>query len=256
MSVAVNDPKATMKSQWDAVAPGWDRWFEWYERNFAPSIAFCCDATQLQPGSFVLDVACGTGQPAVAAARRVRPGGRVIATDISPEMLDVARRRAAQAGLANLEFREMDGEHLDFPDETFDAVTCAYALMFYPDVDPRDRRGAARPQARRPLRRRRLGRTVEESVPDDCRPRGRAVLSRAAAQCERTRCVSVRSPGRARGRASGRRLHRRFGRERSDGGRMRVAERLLADVRRPCRRRVDEGLPAERGRPRHADRHG
>src|SRR5687768_9527894 len=134
MSVAVKDPKATTRSQWDAVAPGWDRWFEWYERNFAASIAFCCDATQLQPGSFVLDVACGTGQVAVAAARRVRPGGRVIATDISPEMLDVARRRAMQAGLANLEFREMDGEQLDFPDETFDAVTCAYALMFYPDL--------------------------------------------------------------------------------------------------------------------------
>jgi SAM-dependent methyltransferase len=130
----VRDVKAAMKSQWGAAAPGWDRWFSWYERHFQPSMAFCCDAGQLKPGSLVLDVGCGTGQAAIAAARRVAPGGRLVATDIAPEMLDVARRRAAQAGLANIEFRAMDGEQLDFPDDTFDAVTCAYALMFCPDA--------------------------------------------------------------------------------------------------------------------------
>ena len=135
MSMAVDNRKAIIKSSWGAAAEGWDRWFGWYERNFAPVIAWCCDAADPQPGSSVLDIACGTGQPALALARRVRPGGRVAATDIAPEMLAVAARRAADAGITNIEFREADAEHLPFADNTFDAVTCAFALMFCPDLD-------------------------------------------------------------------------------------------------------------------------
>ena len=95
MSMAVDDPKAAMKASWGAAAEGWDRWFAWYERNFAPVIGWCCDGIDAQPGLSALDIACGTGQPAVAIARRVLPGGRVVATDIAPEMLDVAARGAA-----------------------------------------------------------------------------------------------------------------------------------------------------------------
>ncbi len=135
MSPTVDDPKAVMKASWGAAAAGWDRWFGWYERNFQPVIAWCCDATHLQPGTSVLDIACGTGQPALAAARRVLPHGRVVATDIAPEMLAVARRRAADAGVANIEFREADAEHLPFADDSFDAVTCAFALMFCLDLE-------------------------------------------------------------------------------------------------------------------------
>jgi len=128
----VADPKTTMRSQWGAVAGGWDAWFDWYARTFEPVFTRCCDAADLAPGMRLLDVASGSGQPAFTAARRVDPG-RVTAIDMAPEMLAVARRRAAERGVQNVEFLEMDGDSLRFPDASFDAVTCAYALMFCPD---------------------------------------------------------------------------------------------------------------------------
>jgi SAM-dependent methyltransferase len=81
----------------------------------------------------VLDVACGAGHPALAAARAIEPGGRMVATDLSPEMIAVASRRAAAMGLTNVEFAAMDAEDLRFEDASFDAVTNAYGLMFCPE---------------------------------------------------------------------------------------------------------------------------
>jgi enediyne biosynthesis protein CalE5 len=135
MSGIVDNPKAAIKTSWGAAAEGWDQWFRWYERNFQPVVAWCCDAAALRPGASLLDIACGTGQLGLAAARRVLPGGRVVATDIAPEMVEVARRRAVEAGLSNVEVREADAENLPFPDNSFDAVTFAFALMFCPDLD-------------------------------------------------------------------------------------------------------------------------
>jgi SAM-dependent methyltransferase len=96
---------------------------------------WACDHARLAPGMRVLDIACGSGEPAFGAAARVRPGGHVVAIDIAPEMLAAAESRARRSGVGNIEFLEMDGEDLRFPDASFDAVTCACGLMFFPDVD-------------------------------------------------------------------------------------------------------------------------
>lgn len=72
--------------------------------------------------------------PALLAAQRVGPSGHVVAIDLSSAMLAVARRRAQEAGLGNIEFVEMDAETLGFDAASFDAVTCACGLMFLPDV--------------------------------------------------------------------------------------------------------------------------
>ena len=96
-----------------------------------------------KPGVRILDVGCGSGFPALAAAASIRPGGSVVATDISPEMLAVASSRANADGLDNIEFVEMDAEQLKFDDAEFDVVTNAYGLMFCPDV-PRAFREAHR----------------------------------------------------------------------------------------------------------------
>jgi ubiquinone/menaquinone biosynthesis C-methylase UbiE len=109
-------------------------WLDWTERNFRPVTDWFVDAAGWKPGSRVLDVACGSGYPALEAARRVRPGGSVVATDISTEMLAVASRRATNDGLDNIEFLEMDAEELTLEDASFDAVTNAYGLMFCPDL--------------------------------------------------------------------------------------------------------------------------
>ncbi len=121
------------------------------------------NAAAWQPGARVLDVACGSGFPALAAAAAVRPGGTVVATDISPEMLAVAASRAKRDALDNVEFVEMDAEHLRFSDGEFDAVTNAYGLMFSPDP-PR-----AIAEARRVLRCR--GRSQPSRGTNRCRTR-------------------------------------------------------------------------------------
>jgi ubiquinone/menaquinone biosynthesis C-methylase UbiE len=84
----------------------------------------------IQPGHHVLDIATGIGEPAVTAARKVGPTGFVVATDLSPQMLALGRERAAELGLSNIEFREMDADVLDFPESRFDAVLSRWALMF------------------------------------------------------------------------------------------------------------------------------
>jgi len=120
-------------THWNAVAGGWSTQYEWIERNFKPLTDWLIDAGGCVPGADVLDVACGAGYPALTAATSVRPGGSVIATDISREMISVASRRAAAAGLDNIRFLEMSAEQLQFGIESFDSVTNAYGLMFSPD---------------------------------------------------------------------------------------------------------------------------
>ena len=121
------------KAQWSAAAAGWEKWGDWFDRNSGNLAGWLCDAAGMKPGQTVLDLACGSGNPAVTAAARVRPGGRVVATDLSPDMVAVTRRKAQRIGLDNLEAREMDMQALAFPDASFDAATCRFGLMFCPD---------------------------------------------------------------------------------------------------------------------------
>ncbi len=121
------------RAQWSAAAAGWEKWGDWFDRNSGNLAGWLCDAAGLKPGHTALDLACGAGQPSVTAAGRVRPGGRVIATDLSADMVAVTRRKAQQLGLDNLDVQEMDAQALTFPDATFDAATCRFGLMFCPD---------------------------------------------------------------------------------------------------------------------------
>jgi SAM-dependent methyltransferase len=125
---------------------GWAKWSGWYARELAPMVERILAAAAVAPGQRVLDVACGIGQPAIHAARVVGPAGRVTGIDVSADQLAVARRDAVAAGVDNVEWIEMNGQELGFPDASFDAVTCAQALMFFPDPV----RGAA--EIRRVLR--------------------------------------------------------------------------------------------------------
>lgn len=128
------DIKDQQRAQWRDAADAWDRYFEWYSRAFAPVMTWCADAIAATPGMRVLDVAAGSGQPALAIASRVQPGGTILGIDFSPEMVAVAERRARQAGASNVSFSTMDAERLELPDASFDAVTCACGLIFFPDA--------------------------------------------------------------------------------------------------------------------------
>lgn len=112
---------------------GWDTWGDLYERDWAPIMDWMVRHAGVASGMAVLDLACGTGQPALPVARRVGPKGRVVATDVDPAMRAATERRAGEAGLANVEVREMNMHELHFPDASFDAVTMGFALMFSPE---------------------------------------------------------------------------------------------------------------------------
>ena len=128
--------KRNIRTEWRSAAAGWRKWLEVVEAEEGGQrhSAKLVELAELQPGASVLDVGGGYGEPSLPAARLVGPQGRVVCTDISPEMLAVARRRAADAGLANVEFVARDAEELEFDDESFDAVISRATLMFLPDV--------------------------------------------------------------------------------------------------------------------------
>lgn len=87
-----------------------------------------------KPGMQILDVATGTGEPAITLAGLVGPTGKVVAFDQSSDLLEVARKRAAERSLTSLETRCGDAHHLPFPDSSFDLATCRHGVMFFRDV--------------------------------------------------------------------------------------------------------------------------
>jgi ubiquinone/menaquinone biosynthesis C-methylase UbiE len=127
--------KEQQRRQWGGNAGFWDDRHERLERDTQPITPWLCRGAALVPGNRVLDLACGSGHPALEEARLVRPGGTVVATDLTPEMVEVTLRRAREAGLNNLEARVMDAENIEFPDESFDAVTMRFGLMFCPQPE-------------------------------------------------------------------------------------------------------------------------
>jgi SAM-dependent methyltransferase len=86
-------------------------------------------------GEAVLDVACGTGVVAVAAASAVGPAGRVLGVDLADAMVQASRQRARDLGLGQAAFERMDAEQLELPDAGFDLALCALGLMYVPDPD-------------------------------------------------------------------------------------------------------------------------
>ena len=92
------------------------------------------DLAGIAPGQRVLDVGCGTGTQAVAAARRVGPGGAVTGVDVSPEMLSVAQGKASRARVS-IDFRQATATALPFPDQSFDRVLMCMARHMLPEAD-------------------------------------------------------------------------------------------------------------------------
>jgi ubiquinone/menaquinone biosynthesis C-methylase UbiE len=118
---------------------GWDKAAAHYERSWQaqlePAQSALLDMASLRQGECVLDVACGTGLVTLRAANAVAPGGEVLGTDISEEMVATARKLARSRGTANCRFQRMDAEGLALEDGTFDVALCALGLMYAPDPE-------------------------------------------------------------------------------------------------------------------------
>jgi len=126
--------KALQRHEWGVSAAGWKQHWALWERATQPVNARLIELAHVDAGHRVLDLATGLGEPAVTAARRVGHTGWVVATDVSPQMLALARESASMLGLHNIEFRDMDAEAPDLPEHTFQAILCRWGLMFLPDL--------------------------------------------------------------------------------------------------------------------------
>ncbi|HET9593195.1 MAG TPA: methyltransferase domain-containing protein [Solirubrobacterales bacterium] len=134
-AVDPSDFREAQHRNWDSAAVGWMEWSEFNDRADRHVSERLVELAGVRAGSRVLDVAAGYGEPALTAARKAEPEGRVVATDISAEMLAFARDRAAAAGLSNVDFVEADASSLDFPPAGFDAAVSRWGIIFEPDAE-------------------------------------------------------------------------------------------------------------------------
>lgn len=91
-------------------------------------------AANVKNGQRVLDIACGTGEPAISIATLLQANGEVVGVDISPAPLEIARQRAQHRNLRNVQFEQCDAHRLSFPDNSFDRVTSRLGIMFFEDL--------------------------------------------------------------------------------------------------------------------------
>jgi ubiquinone/menaquinone biosynthesis C-methylase UbiE len=128
--------KEAQQKSWDSVATGWQKWWKTFENGAQNLSNHLVELANINTGSKVLDIATGIGEPAITAAKKIRGGsGYVLGTDISPQMLSVARQRATSLGLQDvIEFKVGDAETISLPASLFDAVLCRWGLMFLPDL--------------------------------------------------------------------------------------------------------------------------
>jgi ubiquinone/menaquinone biosynthesis C-methylase UbiE len=136
MSTQSDDPAGhseAQRQQWDGVAAGWKKWWRAIENDAQHVSKRMVQLAEVTPGQRVLDIATGIGEPALLAASLVGPTGLVVATDLSPEMLDIAQERASALGLTNVKFIESDVEGLDLPEGSFDTILCRWGVTSLPD---------------------------------------------------------------------------------------------------------------------------
>jgi ubiquinone/menaquinone biosynthesis C-methylase UbiE len=138
--------RKTSHAIWEQMAAGWDRRRQWIWDVSRPVGEWMVAKLDPQPGQTILELAAGTGETGFGAAARLGDDGRLISTDFSAPMIDAARRGADELGLANVDFRVMDAERMDLPDDSVDGVLCRWGYMLM--ADP----AAALSETRRVLR--------------------------------------------------------------------------------------------------------
>ncbi len=119
--------------RWARAAAGWGMHRELMQAAFRPVSGWLVDAIEPQPGHRVLELAAGPGDTGFLAAELIAPGGTLISSDFAEEMLDVARARAAELGIANVEFQAINAESIDLPTAELDGVIARWGYMLFAD---------------------------------------------------------------------------------------------------------------------------
>jgi SAM-dependent methyltransferase len=126
--------RAATRETWETAAGGWDKHADRVRAWGMPVSLAMVESLDLQPGQRVLELAAGPGDTGFMAAELVQPGGTLISSDGAEPMVDVARRRAAQIGITNVEFRRLELEWIDLETASVDAALVRWGIMLA--VDP------------------------------------------------------------------------------------------------------------------------
>jgi ubiquinone/menaquinone biosynthesis C-methylase UbiE len=134
MEPKLDEARERSRSVWDAMAPGWETGRQDLWEFSRPVSEWLIERLDPRPGQTILDLAAGLGETGFLAARCVGETGRLLITDFAPRMVAAARRRAAEFGVTNADFRQLDGERMDIESECVDGVACRWGYMLM--VDP------------------------------------------------------------------------------------------------------------------------
>ena len=140
------EERAASRERWENIAPGWESGADSFHTGALPVAHWMVDQLAPQPGQTILELAAGRGDVGFLAAELVHPGGKLISSDGAEAMVEVARRRAEQLGITNVEFKPIDLEWIDAKLATIDGILCRFGYMHA--VDPEH----ALREARRVLR--------------------------------------------------------------------------------------------------------
>ena len=143
--------RAQSRKNWGEQAEKWEARREELRTATMPVSAWMIDALDLQPGQRLLELAAGTGDTGLLAAELIEPGGELISSDFSPEMLQVAQRRAEELSVRNVRFKQIDAAtSIDVEAGTIDGVLCRWGYMLMADAENalRETRRVLRPGGR------------------------------------------------------------------------------------------------------------
>lgn len=133
MERQLEEIREQQKATWNKFSPGWKKWDDITMNWLRPMGDEIIRLLHPQNDDIVLDVAAGTGEPGLTIASML-PGGKVIITDLAEDMLTIARENAEARGIKNIETLACDVCELPFADNTFDAISCRFGFMFFPDM--------------------------------------------------------------------------------------------------------------------------
>ena len=123
---------AGQRATWAEQATAWDRWADRTEKMAERFNQPLADAGGAKPGDRILDLASGVGEPGLTLHKAIQPGGRLILSDLVPEMLGGAARRFRGRGL-EAGYVVQDAQRLALADRCIDLVTCRFGIMFFPE---------------------------------------------------------------------------------------------------------------------------
>jgi len=121
------------RASWNKFSPGWKKWDTLFMDFLKPMGDEMIHQLNLESDEVVLDIASGTGEPGLSIAPLVK-NGEVVITDLSEDMLEIARENALLRGIKNVETLMADVSQIPFVDNNFDAVSCRFGFMFFPDM--------------------------------------------------------------------------------------------------------------------------